>query len=141
VRRFPAHPSPSPQSPPTPGYTESDAKGYITIANVSADLYQIEVRAEGFKSVQGTVAVSADSTSSVNATLQPGDPNTLAKKSEAGASVLKLDRTDVSTLFDARAINELPLLDRNLTTLQLLVPGAALGELYVIFILNLCFFP
>ncbi len=113
--------------------TESDAKGYITIANVSADLYQIEVRAAGFKSVQGTVAVSADSTSSVNATLQPGDPNTLAKKSDAGASVLKLDRTDVSTLFDARAINELPLLDRNLTTLQLLVPGAALGELYVIF--------
>jgi hypothetical protein len=112
--------------------TESDAKGYITIANLSADLYQIEVRAEGFKSVQGTVAVSADSTSSVNATLQPGDPNT-TQKSEAGASVLKLDRTDVSTLFDAHSINDLPLLDRNLTALQLLVPGAALGELYVIF--------
>ncbi len=111
--------------------TESDAKGYITIANLSADLYQIEVRAEGFKSVQGTVAVSADSTSSVNATLQPGDPNTLAKKSDAGASVLKLDRTDVSTLFDARAVNDLPLPDRNLTALQLLVPGAARGQLFI----------
>ena len=113
--------------------TTSDATGYITIANLSTDLYQIEVRAEGFKSVQGTVAVSTDSTTTVNATMQAGDPNTLSQKSEAGASVLKLDRTDVSTLFDAHSINDLPLLDRNLTTLQLLVPGAALGELYVIF--------
>ena len=30
--------------------TESDAKGYITITNLAADLYKIEVRAEGFKS-------------------------------------------------------------------------------------------
>jgi Carboxypeptidase regulatory-like domain/TonB dependent receptor len=113
--------------------TTSDAAGYITIANLAADLYEIEVRAEGYKTVRGSVAVNADSTSTVNAILTAGDPNTVAQKSEAGASVLKLDRTDVSTLFDARSIDDLPLRDRNVTTLQLLVPGAALGELFTSF--------
>jgi hypothetical protein len=113
-----------------PAGTKSDTSGYFNISNLGPDLYQIEVQAYGFKRVQSTIAVNVDSTTSVNATLQPGDPNT-TQRSEAGASVLKMDRTDVSTLFDARSINELPLLDRNLTALQLLVPGAALGELFI----------
>lgn len=66
--------------------TQSDVSGYITIANLAADLYQIEVRAEGFKRVQGTVAVSADETTTLNAALPPGDPNELAK-SEAGLKI------------------------------------------------------
>jgi len=110
--------------------TKSDEGGYFTLNNLVPDLYQIEVRADGFKSARGTVAVSADSATTVNSSLQAGDPNVIADTVAEG-SILKLDRTDVSTFFDSRTINELPLLDRNLTELLTLVPGAARGQLFI----------
>ena len=111
--------------------TKSDARGNITISNLAADLYQIEVRADGYKTVQGIIAVNADSIAKIDASLEAGDPNTFSQKSEAGVSVLKLDRTDVATLFDARALSNLPILDRNLTVFQLLVPSASKGQLFI----------
>jgi len=110
---------------------KSNPDGSFAVSNVSADLYQIEVRADGFKRVQATIVVSANSTTTVNVPLQAGDPNTIVGNTATGASVLQLDRTDVSTLFDSRAIAELPLLDRNITNLELLVPGAARGKLFI----------
>ena len=110
---------------------KSDARGNITISNLAADLYQIEVRADGFKTVQGIIAVNADSIAKIDASLEVGDPNTLSQRSEAGVSVLKLDRTDVATLFDARALSNLPILDRNLTVFQLLVPSVSQGQLFI----------
>ena len=110
---------------------KSNPDGSFAVSNVSADLYQIEVRADGFKRVQATIVVSANSTTTVNVPLQAGDPNTVVGNAATGASVLQLDRTDVSTLFDSRAIAALPLLNRNITNLQLLVPGAARGKLFI----------
>jgi hypothetical protein len=110
---------------------KSNPDGSFAVSNVSADLYQIEVRADGFKRVQATIVVSANSTTTVNVPLQAGDPNTVVGNAATEASVLQLDRTDVSTLFDSRAIAALPLLDRNITNLQLLVPGAAPGRLFI----------
>ena len=107
---------------------KSNPDGSFAVSNVSADLYQIEVRADGFKRVEATIVVSANSTTTVNVPLQAGDPNTIVGSTATGASVLQLDRTDVSTLFDSRAIATLPLLNRNITNLQLLVPGAASGQ-------------
>lgn len=113
------------------GFTTSDKGGYFTIGNLTPDLYQIEVQAYGFKRLQDTIAVSADQTTTVNAALQVGDPNTVAERSPEVGTVLKLDRTDVSTLFDFQSVTELPLLDRNVTRLQLLAPGAARGRLAI----------
>src|ERR1700690_1304184 len=42
--------------------TKTDAGGYFTISNLTPDLYQIDVVAEGFKRVHGTVLVSVDAT-------------------------------------------------------------------------------
>jgi outer membrane receptor protein involved in Fe transport len=111
--------------------TRSDANGYFTISNLAPDLYQIDVQADAFKRVQGTVQVSADSTTTVNSTLPPGDPNVIGQSAAASSSVLKLDRTDVSTHFDLQNVEDLPLLNNNLTELQLLVPGASLGKLFI----------
>jgi Carboxypeptidase regulatory-like domain/TonB dependent receptor len=111
--------------------TKSDTGGYFNISNLGPDLYQIDVQTDGFKRVQATIAVNADSTTSVNALMQAGDPNAVAQPMAGGGSALKLDRTDVSTLFDSHAVSELPLLDRNLTRLQLLVPGASRGKLFI----------
>jgi len=111
--------------------TKSNRDGSFAVSNVSADLYQIEVQADGFKRVQATIVVSANSTTTVNVPLQAGDPNTIVGNTATGASALQMDRTDVSTLFDSRAIAELPLLNTNITRLQLLVPGAAIGTLFI----------
>src|SRR5271165_6075200 len=45
--------------------TKTDAKGYFTISNLAPDLYQIEVQADGFKHVQDSISVSADTTTTV----------------------------------------------------------------------------
>ena len=111
--------------------TKTDAGGYFTISNLTSDLYQIEVQADGFKRVEATVAVNADSTTTVDSILQAGDPNLVAASSSASGSALKLDRTDVSTLFDTQTVEDLPLLDLNVTELQSLVPGAARGQLFI----------
>jgi hypothetical protein len=111
--------------------TKSDPDGYFNVSNLAPDLYEIDVQADTFRRVQGTVAVNADSTASVNATLQAGDPNVAAVPTAAGVSALKLDRTDVSTLFDSQTVDDLPLLNLNVTVLQLLVPGAARGQLFI----------
>src|ERR1700730_4317787 len=110
---------------------QSNPHGAFAFSNVSADLYQIEVRADGFKRVQATIVVSANSTTTVNVPLQAGDPNTIVASTATGASVLQMDRTDISTLFDSRAIVELPLRNRNITNLELLVPGATRGKLFI----------
>jgi hypothetical protein len=109
--------------------TKSDNGGYFNINNLGPDLYQVDVQADGFKRVQATIVVNVDSTTSVNAPLQAGDPNVVAAPTTAEGSALKLERTDVSTLFDSRDVAELPLLNLNLTRFQLLVPGAARGNL------------
>ncbi len=113
------------------GRTKTDAGGYFTISNLTPDLYQIEVQADGFKRVESTISVSVDATTTVDATLQAGDPNVIAAPTSASASVLKLDRTDVSTQFDSLNVADLPLLNRNVTELQLLVPGASIGRLFI----------
>ena len=110
----------------------SDSDGYFTIGNLTPDLYQIDVQADGFQHVRDTTQVSADSTTTVNSALPPGDgPTVVAQSANASGTVLKLDRTDVSVHIDSRAIEDLPLLDRNLTYLQLLVPGASPGRLFI----------
>jgi len=111
--------------------TKTDSGGYFTISNLAPDLYQIDVVADGFKRVHSTVLVSVDATATVDATLQAGDPSVLAAPTSASSSILKLDRTDVSTHFDSMNVADLPLLDQNLTNLQLLVPGASVGRLFI----------
>src|ERR1700733_8541229 len=51
----------------------TDSSGYFHIINLAPDLYEIDVRAEGYKPVHGSAAVSADNVSSINAALQAAD--------------------------------------------------------------------
>ena len=44
----------------------------------------------------------------------------------AEASLLKTERSDVSTTYNQKAVNELPMLSRRFTNFQLLTPGVSL---------------
>ena len=109
----------------------TDNDGHFEINNLAPDLYEVDIRANGFKHVHGTAHVSGDSTTSINSALPAGDPNVLAESHLTADSPLKLDRTDVSTHFDTINVKDLPLLNENLTRLELLVPGGAPGKLFI----------
>ena len=109
----------------------TDNDGYFLINNLAPDLYEIDIRANGFKHVRGTAQVSGSETTSINSALPAGDPNVIAESNKISDNPFKMDRTDVSTHFDSLSVKDLPLLNENLTHLELLVPGASPGKLFI----------
>ena len=103
--------------------TTNDA-GYYDQTHLIIGRYRIRVEATGFKAfVQEAVEVSIDSVTSIDATLQPGDVSqTIDVKEEL--TLLKTERTDVSTTLSEQAVEQLPVINRNFTQLLLLTPGA-----------------
>jgi hypothetical protein len=88
--------------------------------------YQVRVEAPGFQSfVQDNVGVSVDSEARVDIRLQVGEVTQTLEVS-AEASLLKTERSDVSTTYSQKAVAELPMLSRRFTNFQLLTPGVSL---------------
>ncbi|CAN5505036.1 hypothetical protein BH10ACI4_BH10ACI4_10450 [soil metagenome] len=99
--------------------------GTYTVEHLIPDSYAIRVSAPGFKSFETKgIRVSADSSPKVDATLVAGATDETVEVNAGDIPVLKTDRADVSTVFAAKEIQDLPIGDRNFTNLQLLLPGA-----------------
>ena len=87
-------------------------------------VYEVKADLQGFKqAVVSDVVVSVDSQANVDFSLQPGNV-TESVEVVATSPLLKTDRADVSTTFEAKQITDLPVLDRNFTKFILLTPGA-----------------
>ncbi|HVR71757.1 MAG TPA: TonB-dependent receptor, partial [Vicinamibacteria bacterium] len=85
-----------------------------------------EVRAElgGFKTaVVSAARVGVDTQTKVDIRLELGQLTESVTVSAAEGQLLKTDRADVATTFEAEQIIDLPILDRNFTKLILLTPG------------------
>ena len=88
--------------------------------------YQVRVEAPGFQSfLQDNISVSVDSEARVDIRLQVGEV-TQTLEVAAEASLLKTERSDVSTTYSQKAVAELPMLSRRFTNFQLLTPGVSL---------------
>ena len=86
--------------------------------------YEVKAELAGFKTaVVPRVTVSVDTQTPVNFKLEVGAVTEEVTVS-GGAPLLKTDRADVATRFDAKELTELPVLDRNFTKFILLTPGA-----------------
>src|SRR5215471_8378840 len=118
--------------------TETQAKfrartnesGYFVVNNLVPSHYDVLVQADGYKTVQTlSLPVGADSPVTINGTLKPGDPHDIVSSGSGAVSILQIDRAEISTFFDARTLATLPVLDRNLTFFQFLVPGASRGQI------------
>src|SRR5262249_35780604 len=68
------------------------------------------------------VVVNVDTASTANVSLQAGQVSEQVTIT-ADAPLLKTDRADVATTFEARQISDLPIVDRNFTKFILLTPG------------------
>ncbi len=103
--------------------TTTNESGNYTVTHLIPDTYKIRIEAPGFKATDiPIVQVSADTGSHVDATLQVGD---VAQSVEVTGEVpqLKTDRSDVAIEFNEKYVEDLPILNRNFTSFELLSPG------------------
>jgi len=104
---------------------QSNESGEFTVGHLIPDVYDVKVTAQGFKGYSTTgIRLFADTSNKVEAALTVGGSDQTVEVSADTIPQLKTDRADVSTIFNAREIVDLPIPDRNFTNLQLLLPGA-----------------
>jgi len=103
--------------------TTTNESGNYTVTHLIPDTYRVKVEGPGFKANDvASVEVSADASAHVDAQLQVGSvTQTVEVTSEVPQ--LKTDRADVSIEFNTRSVEELPILNRNFTSFELLTPG------------------
>ncbi len=84
----------------------------------------MDFESQGFQRIiQKDVAVSVDRSTRVDAQLQVGEVQTQVEVTDAPPALVT-DRAEVSTSLGSKQVMDLPILNRNLTSLQLLMPGA-----------------
>ncbi|MGE5205139.1 MAG: TonB-dependent receptor, partial [Chlamydiota bacterium] len=101
----------------------TNATGNYTVTHLIPDNYAIKVEAQGFKTrEQKPITVSADSAARLDMALEIGQ---VTQSVEVTGQIpqLKTDRADVATTFNERYVENLPLLNRNFTSLELASPG------------------
>jgi Carboxypeptidase regulatory-like domain len=105
--------------------TQSNGSGDYRVEHMIPDVYDIKVEVSGFETFEAkSIQVLADTSPRVDVKLTPGGASQTVEVSADAIPVLKTDRADVSTTFTAQVVNDLPLNNRNFTSLQLLLPGA-----------------
>ena len=108
----------------TTAETTTNESGNYTLIHLIPDTYKIRVEASGFKAYDvPSVLVQVDTSARVDAQLQIG---AVTQSVEVTGEVpqLKTDRADVSLDFSSAYVENLPLLNRNFTTLLLDAPGS-----------------
>ncbi len=104
---------------------QSNGSGEFKVDHLIPDTYDVKVVAPGFKGYATTgLHLFADTSAKVEAALSAGGNDQTVEVSADSIPQLKTDRADVSTIFNAKEIVDLPIQDRNFTSLQLLLPGA-----------------
>jgi hypothetical protein len=103
----------------------SNASGYYLKDRLLPGHYELKAELVGFRTqVVAPVLVGVDAQTKVDPVLQPGDVTEAVTVTATGGQLLKTDRADVATSFEAKQITDLPLLERNFTRFVLLTPGA-----------------
>ena len=104
--------------------TMSNDSGYYTASNLTPGDYKLTVEAKGFKTlVQENLPVIVGSAITVNVTLEVGSLGQTITV-DTTPPLIETDRAAVSTSLSSQQVESLPILDRNFTELELLLPGA-----------------
>ncbi len=102
---------------------QSGPSGDYRAEHLIPDTYTVQVALQGFQTTKASnVVVYADTSPKVDLKLPIGTSNTTVEVTSA-APLLETDRADVSTVLNARAVEQLPNLNRNFTAFELLTPG------------------
>ncbi|HUA16574.1 MAG TPA: TonB-dependent receptor [Verrucomicrobiae bacterium] len=103
--------------------TTTNESGNYSVTHLIPDVYTVRVEGTGFKTLEfKDIQVSADTGARVDGQFQVGSTSEQVEVT-AEAPQLKTDRADVSIEFNSRAVEDLPVLNRNFTSFELLSPG------------------
>jgi len=104
--------------------TTTNTDGNYSVTHLIPDVYNIRAEGAGFKAFeQKNVLVSADAGARVDGQFQVGG-STETVEVTAETPQLKTDRADVATTFNDKYVQDVQILNRNFTTLQLMAPGS-----------------
>ena len=97
--------------------------GNYSVTHLIPDTYTVRVEAPGFKVIeQKDVAVSADTAARVDGQFQVGSTSEQVEVTSE-APQLTTDRADVAIEFNEKYVEDLPIMNRNFTSFELLSPG------------------
>ena len=106
---------------------QSNEQGNYSRSRLLAGRYRVQIEAAGFGSFVADATVQVDATTRVDAILNPaGLLSTVTVTDES--PLLTTDRAEVSTTLTGRELGQLPVLDRNVTNLLLVIPGVQLNS-------------
>jgi hypothetical protein len=97
--------------------------GNFSVTHLIPDTYRVHIEAGGFKSYDvASVEVSADQAANIDASMQVG---AVTQTVEVTGDIpqMQTDRADVAVQFSQKYIEDLPVLNRNFTSFELLSPG------------------
>jgi hypothetical protein len=108
----------------TTAETITNTDGNYSVTHLIPDTYNVRAEGTGFKAFETKgISVSADAAARVDAQLQVGGTSETVEVTGEAAQ-LKTDRADVATTFNDKYVEDVPILNRNFTTLQLMAPGS-----------------
>ncbi len=103
---------------------QTNGSGEFTAQHLIPDTYDVKVDMAGYEGFESRgIRVSADTSTQMNAELKLGGTNQTVVVN-GGTTVLKTDRADVATVLSEKQTTNLPNLNRNLTSFELLIPGS-----------------
>jgi len=103
--------------------TTTNESGNYGVTHLIPDVYEVRVEGSGFKTVDyKDIQVSADTGVRVDAQFQVGSASEQVEVT-AEAPQLKTDRADVAIEFNQKYVEDLPVMNRNFTSFELLSPG------------------
>src|SRR5246500_3307208 len=98
--------------------TTTNDSGNFSVTHLIPDNYRIHIESTGFKAYDvASVAVSADLSVNMDATLQVGEV-TQTVEVTGDIPQLQPDRADVDIQFSQKYVEDLPILSRNLTNFE-----------------------
>ncbi len=103
--------------------TATNDSGNYSVTHLIPDVYSVRIEGQGFKVLQfKDISVSADTGVDVNGQFQVGSTSEQVEVT-AETPQLKTDRADVAIEFNSKYVEDLPILNRNFTSLELSSPG------------------
>lgn len=108
-------------------HTQSADDGNFSQTHLLAGRYSIKVESSGFGAYNATADVQVDATTRLDPKLSPSSVTTNVVVTDA-TPLLTTDRAEIATTLTGDQIQQLPVLDRNVTNLLLLVPGTQLNS-------------
>src|SRR5579884_1663252 len=94
----------------------STADGNFSQTHLLAGHYQVKVNAPGFAAFTANATVQVDATTPVDVRLSPANVQTSVEVTDA-TPLLTTDRAEIATTLTGAQVQQLPVLDRNVTNL------------------------